>query len=710
VNHPAKHRLVRYHLRIALDPRNWRNEERALWKVIRAAKINEVMFFVPHAEERSPGLGTDAENARMAAVLAPTFARLRRRGIEPSINIFWTVSFSNFPSLQRDLRKRFRFRWAVDVNGRHSIAAACPLDPAWRKQVQRMYRTYARLKPTRMWLDDDVRMTLRADMHSPCVCNVCLGEMKRRTGRQFTRGELVKAILADPSDVAASVSERTPRPLAHARGYTNPVRNAWLDFQEELERGIISELVRAIHEESPDTQIGFMFSPLEIHSAEGRRWEALIAALDTPRPFCRPMIGPYTEMTGLGIASALNATRLAQAALPPNVVLAPEIENYPHTRFTKSAALVRADMILGHLMGIHEMTFAVFRSSGRLDLELRRENVWPRTLAELKPMLQAIADLGITRDQARGVSLFWHEETCRHTRGVAGEPKPIFLYRERPWDQALPLLGIATRYGVGDVTALSGEQVDCLDDAALRSVFSRGVVLDARAAESLLLRGKGELAGVRRRARDVGVAIETIEDKAFGGITGDPMNDRWLGTAWQFEWMPGARIISRLRDFEGRRTGHGVVLFENSLGGRVAVLPFDGQVREVFSLGVGFPPLASPSFLCYTRQAQWRDVLEWLGRAPLPLFVPEAPSVYPLLVEQPGRLIVGVANLLADVIPSLKLRIRKPSFPIRRVRVLSSTGEWRICRSRSRSVAKGTLTIETGLAPGYLDVATLILE
>lgn len=50
---PMKNK-VRYHLRATLTPGHHKQEEAALWRVIRKARIDEVTFFVPHAEERSP--------------------------------------------------------------------------------------------------------------------------------------------------------------------------------------------------------------------------------------------------------------------------------------------------------------------------------------------------------------------------------------------------------------------------------------------------------------------------------------------------------------------------------------------------------------------------------------------------------------------------------------------------------------------------------
>ncbi|MEI8242107.1 MAG: hypothetical protein WCI17_02450 [bacterium] len=681
--------MVRYHLRVTLTPDHHRQEEQALWQVIRKARVDEVMFFVPHAEERSTGLGTDAENATMARLLAPVFRRLRQAGIAPSINFWWTVAFSEFAGLRRDQHHQFDFRWAVSTDGRTSVAVACPACPAWRAQVGKMYQTYAALKPARIWIDDDVRMTLRADMHSPCFCEACLEEMTRRTGRTFTRPELLAAILADAP---------------------NPVRAAWLDYQGDLERDIVAGLAQAVHAISPETAMGLMHSSFEIHAAEGRRWAELVAALGTPAPMCRPGMGPYMDTTGPDFAGGLSGMRLEQAAYPAGTQIAPEIENYPQTPFTKSVAFVRADLEMAQLCGIREMTFSIYRFGGRLDLETRREDIWSVRLGALKPRLQAIADLGITRDQMRGVGLCWHEEVCRHVRGVAQEPKPIFLYRERPWDQALPLMGMATTYVTGEITAFAGEQLAALSDEELRACFSRGVLLDARAAEALLQRGKGAWAGIAGRLPDVASSQETIEDARFGGLAGDIINLRWCGQAWQFNWQRGARVVSQLRGYDGNVRGHGVTVFENRLGGRVVVYPFDSQVRSVVGLGIAFPPMVSPSFLNRPRQAQLLDLLEWAGGKPLPLVVPESPTVYPLLAEQPGRLVVGVANLLADPIASLTLRLRTPAFTVRRVRALDAAGRWKTCRATIGKPSKGAVTIRTGVTLNYLDVTVLIVD
>jgi hypothetical protein len=426
-----------------------------------------------------------------------------------------------------------------------------------------------------------------------------------------------------------------------------------------------------------------MHSNFESHTPEGRRWHELVEALGQPTPYFRPSIGPYVEGTGMGLVEACNHTRHIQAVLPAGIPIAPEIENYPHSRFAKSSATVRANLVMAQLLGLPEMTFSIYRMSERLDLELQRDDAWARLLSASKPYLQQIANLNIQREQLQGISLLLHEEVARHVHGAAEQIRPIMLYRLRPWDTALPMLGIATTYGPEQVTALAGEQVCCLSDEELNAVFSRGVILDARAAESLLQAGKGELLGITARLEDAPAVTETISDTAFGGLAGDVINLRNDGSPWQFAWQEGARVISRVRDYCGNDVGHGVVLFENALGGRVAVVPLDSQ-QHLMSLGMAVNPIASATFINWPRQAQLLDVLQWLGRGPLPLFVPDATGVIPLRADQENRIFVGVTNVSYDAIESLQFHLAAPDFQAPRCVRQVKHGSKLLCTYRSR--------------------------
>ena len=683
----TKTRPVRYHLRIPFTSSFSSAEEEALWEVLRRGSIDDATFFVPHEESCSPGLGTIEECEKCVERLAPMFERLRNDGIDPSVNIWWTQGFSHFSGVERNQSHVFDFGWAVRNDGYTSRVIACPQDPAWLDHIRKMYGMFASLKPVRLWIDDDVRMTPRADMHSPCLCDVCLQEMGRRTGKQLTREALFPAILADPP---------------------NPVRNTWLEFQDDLYHELILGLVKAVHDVSPQTHITSCHSAFEVQCAEGLRWDRYLESLGTPKPYFRPGLGVYTERPAPACINGLSKCRLAQSVLADRVTLVPEIESYPHSRFNKSTRSVKAHMLLSQIMGNADISLNVYRCTGRIDLETQHEDAWSSMLANARPMLQAAADLDTKRDQFEGISLYFNERESRHVRHVTDEPKPIFMYRRRPFDDALPMLGFATQYGEGSVIAFEGEHVSCLGDDERRERFSRGVLLDGRAAESLFLDGHGELAGITGQKPDVGGTREIIEDGAFG-LAGESINIRWEGVAKQFEWMPEARVASMICDYGGKRTGHGLMLFENELGGRVAVLPYDSQL-EPFSLGESHQALCSPSFMSFSRQAQLKAVLEWLNRGPVPLFVPRAPSCYPMLIRQPDRLIVSVTNFLPDPIENLALELAEPGLTLETVRHLGEDGSWATVQNVVFERNNVRLVLQTPLSVGYLETAVLLME
>ena len=680
-------RPVRYHLRVPFKSAFSKSEEEALFEVLRRGDIDDVSFFVPHEESCSPGLGTTEECERCVERLTPLFERLRNDGIDPSINIWWTQGFSHFSGMPRDQHGDFDFRWAVRPDGYTSRVIACPQDPVWLEQTRKMYGMFASLKPVRLWVDDDVRMTARADMHSACYCDVCMQDMERRVGKRIEREALPLAILADPP---------------------NPVREAWLEFQDEVYHQMIVGLVRAVHEVSPQTHITSCHSGIEVQCAEGLRWDRYLDSLGKPKPYFRPGLGVYTERPAPACVNGLSKCRLAQSILGDRVTLVPEIESYPHSRFNKSTRSVKAHMLLSQLMGIPDISLNVYRCTGRIDLETQHEDAWSRMLGKTKPYFQSVSDLDIRCDQFRGISLYFHEEESRYVRGVTEESKPIFLYRRRPFDNALPMLGFATQYGEGNVIAFEGEHVSCLSDAECKERFSHGVLLDGRAAESLLLDGHGSLAGITGQKPDVGGTREIIEDDAFG-LAGEPINIRWEGEAKQFNWMSDARVASTICDYGGKQTGHGLVLFENELGGRVAVLPYDSQL-EPYSLGEPHQALCSPSFMAFSRQAQLKAVLEWLNRGPVPLFVPNAPSCYPMLARQSDRLIVSVTNFLPDPIENLTLELGEPDLKGGVVRYLKEDASWAVVPDAVFTHDDSRLVLRTPLSVDYLQAAVLVIE
>ncbi len=181
---------------------------------------------------------------------------------------------------------------------------------------------------------------------------------------------------------------------------------------------------------------------------------------------------------------------------------------------------------------------------------------------------------------------------------------------------------------------------------------------------------------------------------------------------WQFELLPGVQVVSKLRGYRGEERGHGVLVYENNLGGRVVIVPFDSQIDQVSALGIAHPPFESPSFLSRSRQAQLRDALTWAGRAPLPFYVEDAPMALPMLIEQQDRLIVTITNLMPDRLDKVIARLGLPDFHPAQAKLLTPTGRWR--RSSRLKIERlkesDSLRLRLPFSLAYLETGVCVLE
>jgi hypothetical protein len=102
--------------------------------------------------------------------------------------------------------------------------------------------------------------------------------------------------------------------------------------------------------------------------------------------------------------------------------------------------------------------------------------------------------------------------------------------------------------------------------------------------------------------------------------------------------------ISRVVDTEGEFLTHGVVTFENALGGRVACFPYDMQGESVDNF------LKGPSRFFYTsyRRMQIHALMEWLGCGPAPMVVHTTTCTLPHRADGDGRAALAVMNVNPD--------------------------------------------------------------
>src|SRR5262249_30117404 len=128
-------------------------------------------------------------------------------------------------------------------------------------------------------------------------------------------------------------------------------------------------------------------------------------------------------------------------------------------------------------------------------------------------------------------------------------------------------------------------------DDEIRQWLSGGLLLDGIAASILVERGFGDLLGVRSgrlvTQEEIPYSIEQCVDADFSLRVGAQMSldhADYASALFQGELLEGARVASDLRRPTQEVVGHGLTLFANALGGRVAIVPWRADSRLLMNL------------------------------------------------------------------------------------------------------------------------------
>jgi hypothetical protein len=108
----------------------------------------------------------------------------------------------------------------------------------------------------------------------------------------------------------------------------------------------------------------------------------------------------------------------------------------------------------------------------------------------------------------------------------------------------------------------------------------------------------------------------------------------------------------------------GWVLSENRYGGRMAVCPYD--------LSKG----AKKSFLNWHRKKELKEVITWLNRGKLDLFVQGGAYMIPYRVDYRNYTVIAAMNLSSDSWPYVKTTLEMGEKDIQKVEYLKPDGTW----------------------------------
>jgi hypothetical protein len=527
-----------------------------------ADEITLIIF----GETYSRGHDTLEELEDWLDLIRPWKETLQAAGIAVSLNPWTTILHCD---RGRKLKDTQNWQTMVDWKGRAASAVACPLDPGWRDYVRKALDLYAREGFRVIWLDDDFRLANHAPLDwGGCFCPRHVAEFNRRAGTDASREEILAALM---------------RP-----GTPHPWREIWLEMWDVTQTDLLASFRQVV--ERRGGQLGLMSSGPMMSAMEGRRWPRWWQALsgDNP-PVHRPHFTGYADSIGTGLVLGIHMLDMNRVLEREDTEIAPEIENFPHG-WSKSFRQTSAHMVMAQVFGAHRLNLSLYDYLGN---SAEDQPEIGRFLAGWKPTLDWLADLFPASLTSQGIGCPWSEEQVRRKQARAGAKtfmESLFV-PTHGWPTWLGNFGHAFQMRISkEVNAIAGDMAWAFDDEQILDMLAKGLLLDGPAAANLEQRGFARFVGLQDihffSQAELLYSMEELTDADFtirqGALVS--MDDKpCTQQLAQGVLLPEARQISVLRAPRFELVGHGVVIYENALGGRVAVCPWDANAPETFS-------------------------------------------------------------------------------------------------------------------------------
>ena len=529
-----------------------------LLDLVQQAPIDEVMLFF-NGVELNAGYESLDEKRRWLEHSRPYRQALEANGIAVSFNPPDTM---HVVAGSRPLRPDQPWQRLVSPTGQEATGQVCPLDSGWQRYILEVYDLYAREAFSMIWVDDDFRLHNHPPLEwGGCFCSLHLAELKRRTGIEATREEVVANCTAP--------------------GPPHSWREPWLDMWDETMCDLLDRLRQTVAQHG--SRLGLMSSCPQAHAAEGRNWDRWWRALSGPRPpVHRPHFWPYSETEGTSLPNYITLLDQNRRVQPAGVDCKPEIDCYPYGRWNKSFRQIGAQMALAHVLGANGLNLSLYDFMGNdPDDEPQRAEF----LRRWRPICDWLSDTFPMSLRSHGIGVPWSPDVGRrhHADGSGrwGSITPRSFgwdHRHFGWPKWLGAAGHAFAMAPDTtINAISAAEVWSFDRDVLEGWLSEGLLLDGPAAAALMELGLGDLIGFQDGQmvdrEETPFHIENVLDAAFGLRSGAQIS-RAPGPRFAGTMLPDATRVSDLRGPRQEVVGHGVVLFGNALGGRVATVPW----------------------------------------------------------------------------------------------------------------------------------------
>ena len=441
--------MYTYSLRLLLAPKlNFDERIKNLLDFCKKAKMDEVMFFIA-PKELGVGHITKEESLPYLETIKKARDILKVHGIKTTLNPWITLGHYD---VGVDLKEGQNFRLMVGEDGGKGKTCPCPVCENWLSYYADLMSYYAEeIQPEVLWIEDDMRLGNHTNIRQGCFCDEHMKRYNAKLGTSYDRETFVSLI-----------------------GKDKKVRKAYLDVCRETVEESVEYIVKNTKNQKG---WGLMTADSALH--HGRRFGKLFEIMSAygKKPLNRCCLFSYRQKAEQEYAWGYNKlateVKFFTGDSAENYM---EIENVPHSLYTKSVNFFRYQMLTSATMMFTGATFSMFEFNGNGANNYER---YAKMLAEIKPYLAKIAQLGLTDKDAVGVRVLVNEDTCYYKKAdnlfdLPSDDSWIFAYLEQ--------LGIAcTRTTdkniTGKTVAISGQVLRNYDDETIIRLFKNNFVI-----------------------------------------------------------------------------------------------------------------------------------------------------------------------------------------------------------------------------------------
>lgn len=277
--------------------------------------------------------------------MAKAMCQLESIGVSSALQFQMTIGHGDkFGVGNEDLFIEKTWTGWTGSTGVESKFCSCPRHPEFIEHIRMVARTYASLKPSYIWVDDDLRYDnhkpATLDSHIGCWCETCISEFNARTSGRWTRVSLAAALDKDKE-----------------------LHDQWHSFCVESLCEIAAAISEEVHQVSPQTRMAFQSKKEDFvvpHVSE--ILSVMHQKTGLPVGY-RPGTGPRfdTESPSGQIIKSMQSARFISLIGNPSYVdiWCPEIETWPRVYGSRTAQGVLVEAFTALAYGLNSVSMFI---------------------------------------------------------------------------------------------------------------------------------------------------------------------------------------------------------------------------------------------------------------------------------------------------------------------------------------------------------------